>query len=95
MDLNPFAMPKGDTVEEMRETLRRMELREKAHQQSLSVFEKTTFVSRQGGTMAAALAEVSSPRGIGDGENLIEARAPTRNSSRILCEGARATAGRT
>ena len=56
MELNPFAMPKGDTVEEMRETLRRMELREKAHQQSLSVFEKTTFVSRQGGTMAAALA---------------------------------------
>ena len=64
MELNPFAMPKGDTVEEMRETLRRMELREKAHQQSLSVFEKTTFVSRQGGTMAAALAEVSSPRGV-------------------------------
>ena len=70
MERNPFAMPKGDTVEEMRDTLRRMELREKAHQQSLSVFEKTTFVSRQGGTMAAALAEVSSPRGVRGGEDL-------------------------
>ena len=83
MELNPFAMPKGDTVEEMRETLRRMELREKAHQQSLSVFEKTTFVSRQGGTMAAALAEVSSPRGIGDGENLIGG---TRTNEELIAD---------
>ena len=83
MELNPFAMPKGDTVEEMRETLRRMELREKAHQQSLSVFEKTTFVSRQGGTMAAALAEVSSPRGIGDGENLMGG---TRTNEELIAD---------
>ena len=43
--------------------------------------------------MAAALAEVSSPRGISDGENLIGART---NESLIAgrCEGARATAGR-
>ena len=82
MELNPFAMPKGDTVEEMRETLRRMELREKAHQQSLSVFEKTTFVSRQGGTMAAALAEVSSPREVRDAENL----GSTRTNEQLVAD---------